>query len=393
MKVAVLGGGGLMGRVIARTLVERLDSDVIVADYDLAAAEEVVDWIGSERATAVQVDVTEKPALVKLISAADAVANAVTYYFNLRVMEACLEAKVPYADLGGFFHGTRKQLELNDAYAKAGVTGVVCIGSAPGITNVQARLGADQLTSVESVRLLDGAIPFESEGIVWGYSLATVLDELTENPQVYRGGAWIEMEPLAELESYQFRAPIGQQTIHHSLHSEVATIPVSFAGKGVKDVEFKINYFGLSPKVIERLMLLIKMGLTSTEPISVEGVTVKPRDVTMAVLSRLQPATEFRVEDTLEEIVTEVKGADSQGPAKVTVRALCRPNVEWGLDAGAVGTGTAIAVAASWLASRKLDHPGVHPPEAVIDAKAFFAQLETLGFETSIAVERPFRAE
>ncbi len=52
MKVAVLGGAGLMGRVIARTLGEHLGSEAIVADANLEGAKEVADWIGNPKANA-----------------------------------------------------------------------------------------------------------------------------------------------------------------------------------------------------------------------------------------------------------------------------------------------------------------------------------------------------
>lgn len=393
MKVVVLGGAGLMGRVIARTLVEHLGAEAVVADANLKGAEEVVKWIGSPKATARAIDVTDEAAMAQLLEGADAVANAVTYYFNLRVMEACLRAKVPYTDLGGLFHGTRKQLELNDAFAEAGVTAIVCIGSAPGITNMQARYAADYLETVESVRIYDGSVPFETESLAWGYSLTTIIDEVTEKPFVYRNGEWVEMEPLGEPEPFYFRPPIGARTVHLSLHSEVATIPLSFADRGIKEVFFKIDYFGLSAEAIGRLRLLIRLGLTSTEPITVGGVTVTPRDVTLAVLARLQPTEAMPTENTREEIVTEARGSDSKGPALVTVRTLCHPNVEWGLDAGAVATASPIAIVSSWLASGQLRRPGVHAPEAVIEPKPLFGELAKLGLESSLAIERPLGAE
>ena len=39
--------------------------------------------------------------------------NATDYPFNLDVMRAALAARVPYADLGGLFHMTRRQYELD----------------------------------------------------------------------------------------------------------------------------------------------------------------------------------------------------------------------------------------------------------------------------------------
>jgi len=54
-----------------------------------------------------------------------------------------------------------------------------------------------------------------------------------------------EVEPLSEEELFPFREPIGYRKAHLSLHSEVATIPLSLAHKG-SGCEFKIHFFGFS---------------------------------------------------------------------------------------------------------------------------------------------------
>ena len=67
-----------------------------------------------------EVDVRDHEALVELLRGADACLNATVYYSNLEVMGACLEAGVHYTDLGGLFHTTRKQLELDEQFKAAG---------------------------------------------------------------------------------------------------------------------------------------------------------------------------------------------------------------------------------------------------------------------------------
>lgn len=378
-----------MGRVVGRDLAEYAKAEVTIADANLEAAERIAAWIGEGRVEVRRVDVYDDQALDAVLAGADCVVNAVNYYHNLQVMAGCLRAKVPYLDLGGLFHMTRRQLELGAAFREAGVTAVLGMGACPGVTNVQASYAARGLQTVESIRIYDGGIPLEGEGIHWGYSLATILDEITMNPVTFRNGELVELAPLAEPEPYPFSPPIGVQTVHHSIHSEIATLPLNFADRGVREVSFKLNYFGFGPAVFQRLKSLVDLGLASTEPVSVGGLAIRPRDALMAVLSR-QPAPSISpLEESAQELVTEVRGSDREGPVKVTLRTLNRGNPHWGVDAGAVVTGAPPAIVSAWIASGRLHSPGVHAPESVVEPEAFFQELARRGMETRLSIERP----
>jgi saccharopine dehydrogenase (NAD+, L-lysine-forming) len=314
----------------------------------------------------------------------DAVVNATVYYTNLPVMEACIEARTPYVDLGGLFHTTRKQLELDERFREAGVAAVLGVGSAPGVPNVQARYAADRLDSIETIRIYDGIKPPPPENSAFTYAVATILDELTMQPMVYRDGEFKAMEPLSEFEDYQFTKPLGSLPMHLSLHSEVATLPISFADKGVKEVFFKINYWGMSPETVARVRVLADYGLNSPEPVAVKGVKVAPRDLMISLLRKYEPpSTAFLAPpaneppDWTKEIVTEVRG--TKDGREVTYR-LGTLTVK-----GALPTGAAPAIVAIWLAQGRIE-PGVHPPELALDPEDFFAELKKLGIETQVTV-------
>ena len=384
----VLGGAGLIGRAVVRDLAEQRDVDLTIADANPAAAEEIARWAGGDRIAVRELDVTDERALVEVLSGAGCAVNAVNYYHNLTVMGGCLRAGVPYVDLGGLFHMTRKQMELNDRFREAGVTAVLGMGAAPGVTNLQAALAARGLESVESIRIFDGAVPIEEEGINWGYSLATILDEVTMDPVTFREGQFQELEPIAEPELYAFSPPVGPQTVHHSLHSEIATLPLTFADRGVREVSYKINYFGLAADVFARLKLLVDLGLASKEPLTVGGTSLRPRDVLIAALSRqAAPATQ-PFEDTSEELVTEVRGRGPDGPVKVTVRTICPGKPDWGLSGDALVTGVPSAIVAVSIASGRLRAPGVNAPESVVEPEAFFQEMGARGAQTKMSVER-----
>jgi saccharopine dehydrogenase-like NADP-dependent oxidoreductase len=140
-------------------------------------------------------------------------------------MEACLKAGVPYTDMGGLFHMTRKQLELNDRFQAVGLSAVLGLGSAPGVPNVQARYAADRLDTIESIKIYDGIMPPLPDDLRFTYAVPSIVDELTVEPMVFEDGEFAAKEPMSGFEDYWFTPPLGLLPMHLSLHSEVATLP------------------------------------------------------------------------------------------------------------------------------------------------------------------------
>jgi len=323
MKIVVLGGAGKMGCIAVQDLAQDPRPDeVVIADVNEAQAHLVADYLRSPKVTVQPVDLRDREALVRLLRGADACLNATVYYTNLAVMEACLEAGVPYTDLGGLFHTTRRQLTLHDRFVEAGLSAVLGVGSAPGIPNVQARYAADRLETIESIRIYDGIKPPPPDDLRFTYAVATIVDELTQAPMVYRDGEFIACEPLSEFEDYPFTPPIGIQPVHLSLHSEVATLPLTFREKGLRECTFKINYWGMAPQAVEKVRVLVEFGFASREPVEVRGQPVVPRDLLVALLSKhVPPITDFlappanRPPNWVKEIVTEVRGCRPVNPS------------------------------------------------------------------------------
>ncbi len=385
MKIVVLGGSGMMGCISSQDLAQdRRVTKVIIGARNMRKAKEVAETISSPKVSIRQVDVTDHDALVDLLKGANACLNATVYYTNLQVMEACLKAGVPYTDMGGLFHTTRKQLELNDRFAEAGQSAVLGMGSAPGVPNVQGRYAADRLDTIETIRIYDGIKPPPPDDVRFTYAVPTIVDELTLAPMVYRDGEFVACEPLSEFEDYWFTPPVGLLPMHLSLHSEVATLPITFKDKGVKECFFKINYWGMAKETVGKIRVLADFGFAGREPVEVKGQGVVPRDLLVALMSRyVPPITDFlappknQPPDWTKEIVTEVRGTKEGRTVTYRLGTLtCK---------GALPTGVAPARAAIWLAEGRIPL-GVHPPEAVIEPEPFFKELEEREIYTQVSV-------
>ncbi len=381
MRITVLGGAGKMGCIATQFLAKDARvGEVVLADYNLDAAKTVADYINSPKIKIVKADVNDKDSLKNALAGSQACVNATVYYTNLAVMQACLESGVSYTDMGGLFHLTRKQLELHDAFKAAGVSAVLGMGSAPGVPNIQARYAADRLDTVEYIRIYDGIKTPDANDVSFTYAVPTIIEELTVEPMVFEDGEFKAKQPLTGFEDYWFVEPLGLLPMHYSLHSEVATLPVTYKDKGIKECFFKINYWGMAKETVEKVRVLADFGFGSQEEVEVKGKKVVPHDLMIAILSGyVPPITDFlapaktKPPQWNKEIVTEVKGTKD---GKEVVYRLGTMTCK-----GALPTGSAPAIAAIWLAEGRIE-PGVYPPERSIEAEPFFKELEKIDIYT-----------
>lgn len=368
-RIAVLGAGA-MGSAAATLLARHDDVDLLVLDVDAGRAARVAERAGAEGRG---LD-AHAGGLASALEGVEAVAACLPYRLNLEVMEAALAAESHYADLGGLYHVTLKQWELDPRFREAGLSAVMGIGSAPGITNVLARLGADRLDegSVRSIDLVDGAIDLSEGGGEFGvpYSAETILDEFTLPAIVFEDGRLREVEAGSGVIDWSFPEPIGTQPAMYTLHSEPATLPRTIPG--VRDVRWRL---ALPRPVHEGFVFLVRAGLASRDPVMTSSGPVVPREALVAVLNRLSAADG----EPSDREVIDVRVAGSSGGTPATYRSLAsfEPSPE-GLSAGAFGTAIPIATTVRWLAEGRVP-PGVHPPETALDPAAFVADLEREG--------------
>ncbi len=368
--VVVLGGAGAMGRAAVYDL-SRQGQRVRVLDNDVRAARRVARRYGVGRALAGQADAGDPEALARDLAGAAVVVNCAPYRLNLAVMRAALRARCHYIDLGGLFHTTREQLRLDDEFRRARLLAVLGMGSAPGITNVLAADAARRLRRVRAARVYNGGADLTryATPLAFSFSPATVLDELTRPAMVFTHGRFAARPARSAAEEFEFE--IGRQRVHLSLHSEVATLPLHLRAKGLRECSFKIAY---DPALVERLGLLIDLGLTDARP---GALGVAPRDVLLDAFRRLPPPPE--AVDDLDSLAVVVEGEDARGAvtlrADLTARAQRRPP----LSAVARDTGFPPAIVAGWLLDGRLRARWVRAPETCIPPRAFLRALAQRG--------------
>jgi saccharopine dehydrogenase-like NADP-dependent oxidoreductase len=373
MHIIVLGGAGAMGRIAVRTLTEYEDIDqVTIADYNEDRAREVASTLNSSKIQVRQIDVNDAERLSALVRGADVVLNAVEYVFNLPILKACIQEKVHYADLGGLFHVTRKLMDMSAQVEAAGITAVLGMGGTPGITNLLARAAVEKLDRVDSIKVQLGCSDDtpSTAPLVAPYSIRTILDEFTKQPQVFQDGVWYPQQPLTGQEELIFPLPVGRATAIYSLHSECATFPVSFRDKGIRHVSFKIAF---PSDFLTKLKFLVDIGFGSDEPVNVRGAKVSPREV-LAKLLEMAPIEDVEPRDC-DVLRVAVVGLAGGQQVEITNQVVVLPYRRWGIGAGALDTGTPLAIAGRMLANGEVTRRGASGPELCIPVQPFFKEL------------------
>jgi len=383
MRIAVIGAGA-MGQWAVKELGMTSDVEsIVVGDVDRARAEAVASEKGGGKAAACFVDASDEShaSLNEALAGCDAMVNATQHFWNLTVMRAAASAGVHYTDMGGLFHVTRRQVELDGLFKEAGVSAVIAMGGAPGVTNILAKHGAEQLDTVEEAHALCGNVDHTDwsayPGWVPPYSLETLCDEFSVAAPQYIDGTWDEGIKGGEREELiDFGQPAGLLEAHHTIHSEPFTFLHAWQDRGLRSATFKLS---LPAEFTAQMRFLDRIGMTRTDEVDVKGAAVRPRDVLLKVVSDLpRPGAEVVLDD-VDYLLGVVRGRKDGRQVEWRVRAVVPANKEHGAGGGDVDTGIPPAIVATMLASGEIAGPGVFVPEQVVPCREFFRRFARWG--------------
>ncbi|HZT15444.1 MAG TPA: saccharopine dehydrogenase C-terminal domain-containing protein [Gaiellaceae bacterium] len=292
MRILVVGSGGV-GSAVAPIAARRdFYERIVFADLDAGRAAAAA--ARDERFGSARVDASDAAAVAELARAerCDVVLNATDPRFNPPIFAAAFEAGCTYLDMamtlsrpGGERLGDL-QFAQDGAWSERGLLALVGIGVEPGLSDVFARYAADNLfEAIDEVAVRDGAdLVVEGYDFAPTFSIWTTIEECLNPPVIWeRGRGWYTTEPFSEPEVFEFPEGIGPIECVNVEHEEVLLVPRWI---DCNRVTFK---YGLGEEFIGILRTLHRLGLDSTEPVSVRGAQVAPRDVVAAALP--DPAT------------------------------------------------------------------------------------------------------
>lgn len=302
MRVLVVGSGGV-GTSAALIAARRDFFDFwLCTDYDEARARAVVDRVGDARFSSAALDASDARAVEDLCrqQGITHVVNLVDPRFVMPVFDGAFAAGADYLDTAMSLsrpHPVRpfqevgvalgeEQFAQAEAWSSAGRLALCGIGVEPGLADVFARYAADHLfAEIDEIGIRDGAnLVVEGHDFAPSFSIWTTIEECLNPPVIWeRDRGWFTTPPFSEPEVFDFPEGIGPVECVNVEHEEVLLVPRWIA---CKRVTFK---YGLGEEFIDVLKTLHKLGLDRTEPVSVRGQRVSPRDVVAAALP--DPAT------------------------------------------------------------------------------------------------------
>ncbi len=377
MKLVILGAG-LQGNICCTDLCDKElspgEKEIVIADYDFKKAKEVAGKFGLK---AVELDVRNHDQLIEVIRGADIVLNCVQYNWNIDIMRACLEVHAHYIDLGGLFHVTKQQLELDKEFKEAGLTAVLGMGSTPGTMNVMAGYAASQLDTIEEAKAICACGDFTRTNAVIGipYSLLTVMEEHTMEPWILKDGKLQPVPAGSGKETIAFSQPIGNADAFYCIHSEPVQFASSFKDKGIKNASFKLS---LPAEFEERVRFLADVGFSSEEPVMVKGQEVEPLRTMVSVVNRYLERYDGSQDGELNDcdvLRAEVTGTKDGIEKEIAVECVIRTSEKWGFMAGALDTGVPPSIVAQMIANGQITERGAFGAEKGIPALAYFKEL------------------
>ena len=370
MKILVLGAGR-MGLGAAYDLAHNSPevSSVTVADLDGERARAVCDTVDSPKLTHAQIDVEDAAGVVELMRGHDAVVSCVTYFHNLKLARAAIEARTNFCDLGGNNAVVAAELALDEDARAAGVNIIPDCGLAPGMVAVLAAHGAERFDEIEAIHIRVGGLPLAPKPplnyqIV--FSVEGLINEYVERARVVRGGQIIDVESMTEMEELEFPAPFGRMEAFQT-SGGTSTLPDTFAGR-IQELDYKtIRY----PGHCAQFKLLIDLGLAASDEVDLGHARVAPRRLLGELLVRHLPADEPDV----VLVRLEFRGMQNGVQRRLRYDIIDRFDERTGLSAMMRTTAFPASIVAQTMARGATTKKGALPQELCIPTAPFVAAL------------------
>lgn len=364
MNILVLGAGR-MGLGAVYDLAHQSDVErVTVADMSLERAQAIAARVG-KKVTAAQIDCSDHDAVVALMRGHASTISCVNYWLNERLARAAIEAGTNFCDLGGNNSVVDAELALDEEAKKAGVNIIPDCGLAPGMVAVLVAHAIERVENAEEVHIRVGGLPQDPRPPLdyqLVFSVEGLINEYIEPARVIRDGEIVEIESMTEIELLEFPDPFGRMEAFQT-SGGTSTLVETYLGK-VRELDYKtIRYPGHCTK----FKTMIDLGLCSSAPIDVDGVTVKPRRVLGELLVKNLP------HDGPDVVLVRVEVAG--GGKRLRYDIIDRQDMKTGLSAMMRTTAFPASIVALMMARGQTTSKGALPQERCIPPQQFMDEL------------------
>jgi saccharopine dehydrogenase (NAD+, L-lysine forming) len=286
-KVLIIGAGGVGGVVTHKCAqAPEIFSEIMLASRTVQKCEKIAAQLDRPIQTAT-VDADKQAEVVALIKRfqPDVVVNVALPYQDLSIMEACLETGVGYLDTANYEPPDEArfcykwQWDYQERFQKAGIMAVLGCGFDPGVTNIFCAYAQKHyFDEIHTVDILDANAGDHGLPFATNFNPEINIREITSKGRYWENGQWVETAPLEIRRSFDF-PEIGPKDIYLLYHEELESLALNL--KGLKRIRFWMTF---SEKYLTHLRVLENVGMTSIEPIEVNGCKIAPIQFLKAVL-------------------------------------------------------------------------------------------------------------
>lgn len=360
MNITVLGAG-LVGSAMVKDLAQEADFRVTVVDVNPAALEQLAAEVPVR---AICADVREPGRVAALVAEADLVLCAVPGFMGFETLRRIIEAGKDVVDISFF---PEDAFLLDELAKEKNVTAVVDCGVAPGLSNLIAGYVSSLLERVERFVCYVGGLPvlrhwpYEYKAV---FSPVDVLEEYTRPARFVEYGQLVVRPALSDAELLDFP---GVGTLEAFNTDGLRTLQRTLDAPFMK--EKTLRY----PGHINLMRIFRESGFFDTRPVDIDGVAVRPLDLTSKLLFehwKLRPGEE---DFTVLQVVVEGERAGRR--IRYTYDLLDRYDRETQTTSMARTTGYTATLVARQVARRQFAQKGICPPEFVGRTPGCYADL------------------
>jgi len=376
MKILCLGAAGKISRESAYDLVEYSDFEKItIADYNEDAGLEVVKWLDDPRVDFLKIDVNDHQAAVAVIKDYDMVMDGTTISLNDR-STACIAA----AGVHGInINGCGAEWKFDRQFSDNGKVCVPGMGMTPGITNMMTKHIANQLETVDTIRISHGAFRPVAFSPAIAETTRIEYDPALSSRVVYENGKFVQVLPFARPREIELPPPFGTHIQYIIPHAETMTLPKSLADKQIQLIEVRGTW---PPKNMELIRTLYDWGFMRNDKIEIDGTQVRIMD---AIASYLIQSKEGQTTDLYGYALhVEVTGT-REGKKYRHILTHTHPASDgsvkgWEkLRAYTRCVGIPMSIGAQMIAHGKFHGTGVVAPELAFEPSEVFKELAERG--------------
>lgn len=294
-------GAGCVGWAIAHKSAQNNDvlGDLTIASRTLSKCESIIKSIKAcdnakdptKKIESHTLNADDVEAVVNLIDKVrpDLVVNVGPPCINIKVMEACYQAKVSYLDTSVavdlFSEGEQvpqaydEQWKYREKFKRAGITGILGAGFDPGVVSVFAAYAAKYLfDEIDTIDVMDINAGDHGKEFATNFDPRTNLLEIQGDSFYWEENRWKRVGCHTRMQEFDFPL-IGRRKVYSMAHDEVRSLKEFIPAR---HIEF---WMGFSDHYLSYFKCMKNIGLLSPNVITLpDGYQVQPLQVLKSLL-------------------------------------------------------------------------------------------------------------